>query len=86
MSYEDLEAVRAKRAEKEASKVTKNKRGGKRKSGTRLQGTCMSETTAEAAQTEAREPADVTLQVAGTQAGDSLLAPCPGRAPVAQMW
>jgi hypothetical protein len=43
-------------------------------------------TAAEAAQIEEREPADVTLQVAGTEADDSLLAPCPGRAPVAQMW
>jgi hypothetical protein len=58
MSYEDLEAVRAKRAEKEASKATKNKRGGKRKGGTGAQGTCMPET---AAQIEAREPADATL-------------------------
>ena len=86
MSYEDLEAARAKRAEREASKATKNKRGGKCKGGTRARGTCMLGTAAEAAQIEAREPADITLQVAGTEADDSLLAPCPGRAPVAQMW
>lgn len=86
MSFEDLEAARAKRAEKEASKAAKNKRGGKRKGGTGAQGTCIPGTAAEAAQIEAREPADVALQVAGTQAEDSLLAPCPGRAPVAQMW
>ena len=86
MSYKDLEAARANRAEKEASKATKNKRGGKCKGGTRARGTCMLGTAAEAAQIEAREPADITLQVAGTEADDSLLAPCPGRAPVAQMW
>jgi hypothetical protein len=82
MSYKDLEAARAKRAKKEASKATKNKRGGKCKGGTRARGTCMPGTAAEAAHIEAREPADVTLQVAGTEADDSLLAP----APVAQMW
>ena len=86
MSYEDLEAARSKRAEKEASRVTKNKRGGKRKGGIGAQGTCMPETIAEAVQIEARGPADVTLQVAWTRAEDSLLTPCPGRAPVAQMW
>lgn len=88
MSYEDLVAARAARLQKEADKTARTKQGRKRKG--RVQPTCVqgtAEETAEgSAQAETQETTNVLLQVAGTQFENGMLAPCPGRAPVARMW
>jgi hypothetical protein len=86
MSYEDLEAARAKRQEKEAGKADKQKRGRKRKQN--AEKTCISDTRAETAAMGMSELAGNSFRVVGTPfEGDaSLLGPCPGKAPVARMW
>lgn len=73
MSYEDLEAARARRKE-EGDKAAKKKPGRKRKGG--------------AKKTRMAEASQAMPQQAEMQPGNliSPLAPCPGRAPVARMW
>lgn len=78
MSFEDLVEARAKRTEKEAGKVAKNKgtHGTKRKGGA-----------ARVARFDEAPDLDRTLVlVAETQHLEGLTAPGPGRAPVARMW
>ncbi|KAM0703962.1 hypothetical protein Q7P35_008968 [Cladosporium inversicolor] len=86
MSYEDLEAARVKRQEKEAGKADKKKRGRKRKQN--AEKTCISETRVEIAAMGMSESAGNSLNVVGIpfESDASLLAPCPGKAPVARMW
>jgi hypothetical protein len=86
MSYEDLEAARAKRKEKEAGKAAKQKQGRKRKQ--KAGGTFVSDASVHAAVIGTPELPCNSLMVVRTpfEGGASLLAPCPGNAPVAQMW
>lgn len=86
MSYEDLEAARAKREEKEAGNANKQRRGRKRKQN--AEKTSISDTGLQAAVTVPLELTDDSLQVVETSSGAdaSLPAPCPGNAPVARMW
>jgi hypothetical protein len=86
MSYEDLEAARAKRKEKEAGKLDKQKRGRKRKQ--EAEKTHASDASVQAVGTGAPELTGTSLQVVSTpfEGDDNLLAPCPGKAPVARMW
>jgi hypothetical protein len=86
MSYEDLEAARAKRQEKEAGKADKQKRGRKRKQ--KAGKTHVSDASVQAVRTCAPELTGTSLPVVGTpfESDVSLLAPCPGKAPVARMW
>lgn len=86
MSYEDLEAARVKRKEKEAGKSGKQRRVRKRKQ--KAEKTCLSSTSVQAAAVRMPELVENLPPVAGTpvERGASLLAPCPGNAPVAQMW
>lgn len=84
MSYEDLEAARAKRVEKEADKAARKKRGRKRKG--RVQEASLLGTAEGVAQAETQEPAGILSTVYATRLENGVLAPCPGRAPVARMW
>lgn len=86
MSYEDLEAARVKRQEKEAGKADKQKRGRKRKQN--VEKTCISDTRVETAAIGMPRLAGNSFHVVGTpvEGVASLLAPCHGNAPVAQMW
>ena len=86
MSYEDLEAARAKRKEKEAGKSGKQRRVRKHKQ--KAEKTCLSSTSVQAATMCTSEFVENSPPVTGTpvERGASLLAPCPGNAPVAQMW
>lgn len=87
MSYEDLMEARAKRLEKEAAEVVKErgKRGRKRKSAApeinipELQ-------TKVARVGEAPEPVQDPVQMSETQGTEDVIAPGPGRAPVARIW
>jgi hypothetical protein len=86
MSYEDLDAARVKRKEKEAGKSGKQRRVQKRKQ--KAEKTCLSSTSIQAAAVCTPELTENSPPVTGTpvERDANLLAPCPGNAPVAQMW
>jgi len=86
MSYEDLEAARLKRLQKEADKASKSKRRRKRKGETKK--ACISGVVVDAVQSEASKFAAYALQANEPQPeGDvGVLGPYPGRAPIARMW
>jgi hypothetical protein len=85
MSYEDLEAARLKRLQKEADKASKGKRGWKRNGEAKKK--CISGVV-DAVQSEALGLPTYALQANEPQPeGDvGVLGPCPGRAPIARMW
>jgi hypothetical protein len=86
MSYEDLEAARLKRLQKEADKASKSKRGRKRKDEAKK--ACISGVVVDVVQSEASEFATCALQVNEPRHEDDVgvLSPCPSRAPIARMW
>jgi hypothetical protein len=86
MSYEDLEAARLKRLQKEADKASKSKRGRKRKGEAKKE--CIPGVVVDAVQSEAPELATYAVQADVPQPKDDVgaLGPCPGRAPIARMW
>ena len=77
ISFEDLEAARAKRDEKEAKKSAKKKqtRGRKRK-GTEDADRTSAETSLESSE----------IYAVGAEPSENSIPQCPGKAPVARMW
>ena len=81
MSYEDIVAARQRRTDQENG--TKRKRSLRRKGQVRR--VCKIDAGAEGAQVDTTERVDVPLEVVEARFEDNHPAPCPGRAPVAQM-
>ena len=86
MSYEDLEAARSQRLQKEVDKASKSSRGRKRKG--KAKKACMSGLAFDAVQREALELPTYALQARETRPVDDVgvISPCPGKAPIARMW
>jgi len=86
ISYEDLEAVRLKRLQKEADKASKSKRGQRRKGEAKK--ACISGVVVDDVQSGAPGLATYALQANEQQPEYDIgvLDPCPGRAPTARMW
>jgi hypothetical protein len=86
MSYEDLEAARSTRLQKETDKASKSSWGRKRKGKARK--ACMSGLVVDAVQSEALELPTYALQANEPQPVDDVgvIGPCPGKAPIARMW
>jgi hypothetical protein len=88
MSYEDLEEAKAKRAKQGEKKVRKGKQGGGKKQNAGASKARKSRTDPGAGLTSDRSFAnnDANQVAEPNCAVDGLVAPCPGRAPIARMW
>jgi hypothetical protein len=88
MSYEDLEEAKAKRAKQGEKKVKRGKQGGGKKQNAGASKARKSRTDPGAELTSDRSFAnnDANQVAEPNCAVEGLVAPCPGRAPIARMW